>query len=103
MTQNAEQPMSDMSTVVIYLLLMLGNHGYFRLAGTYLHKATCEAAAKENNSGFGYGKPAKPGELQEWREWEARCIPFSGKAPPSSYLTAFTDDEKESDFLKNRK
>jgi hypothetical protein len=85
-----------MSPVVIYLLLMLGNHGYFRLEGTYLHKATCEAAAKENNAGFDF-KPA-----QEWREWEARCLPFSGKAPPSSSLTAFADDEKESDFLKNR-
>jgi hypothetical protein len=50
---------------------MLGNHGYFRLEGTYLHKATCEAAAKENNAGFGwYGEPAKPGE---WRPWEARA------------------------------
>jgi hypothetical protein len=89
-----------MSPVVIYLLLMLGNHGYFRLEGTYLHKTACEAAAKENNAGFGwYGEPAKPGE---WRPWEARCLPFSGKAPPSSYLTAFADDEKESDFLKNR-
>ena len=43
-----------MSPVVIYLLLMLGNHGSFRLEGTYLHKTTCEAAAKENNSGFGW-------------------------------------------------
>jgi hypothetical protein len=41
-----------MTPVVIYLLLMLGNHGSFRLEGTYLHRATCEAAAKENNSGF---------------------------------------------------
>ena len=87
-----------MSPVLIYLLLMLGNHGYFRLQGTYLHKATCEAAAKENNAGFEYGEPAG-----ERHPWEARCLPFSGKAPPSSYLTAFTDDEKESDFLKNRK
>jgi hypothetical protein len=88
-----------MSPVIIYLLFMLGNHGFFRLEGTYLHKATCEAAAKESNAGFGYGDPAKPGE---WRPWEARCLPFGGKAPPSSYLTAFADDEKESDFLKNR-
>jgi hypothetical protein len=48
---------------------MLGNHGHFRLEGTYLHKATSEAAAKENNAGFGYGEPAKPGE---WRPWDSR-------------------------------
>jgi hypothetical protein len=80
------------SPVVIYLLLMLGKHGSFRLEGTYLHKTTCQAAAKENNSGFGwYGKPAKPGE---WRPWEAKCLPFSGKAP--HYLSEFADSPTES-------
>jgi hypothetical protein len=74
-----------MTPVVIYLLLMLGNHGSFRLQGTYLHKTACEAAAKENNSGFSwYGKPDRPGE---WQPWEARCLPYSGKAPP--YLSNF--------------
>jgi hypothetical protein len=58
---------------------MLGDHGSFRLEGTYLHKTTCEAAAKENNSGFGwYGKPAT---LGEWRPWEANYKVFARDFP----------------------
>jgi hypothetical protein len=50
-----------MKPIVIYLLLMLGNHGTFRLEGTYLHKTTCEAAAKDNNSAFRwYSTPTRP-------------------------------------------
>ena len=77
-----------MTVTAIYLLLILGNHGYYRLEGTYLDKTACEAKAEDLNTGFDF----KPSE--EWAQWEARCLPFSGKAP--SGLSNFADSPPES-------
>ena len=70
-----------MPILVIYLLVMLGNHGDARFGGEpFLDKAACEVAAHQANVDMGLYDPdriapLKPGE--PWGEWETRCFAFT--------------------------
>lgn len=68
--------------VVIYLAIMLGNHGWrYHDAVIFDEMAACQAAAQRiNDEQFeSEGVPFKPGK--EIREWETRCFAFQAVSP----------------------
>lgn len=74
----------------VYLLLMLGNHGDYRVIDVYPDKKACEAVAVENNKLLAPNKhPSK-----EWFTWEHRCFRFSGMAPKGPFTNGCITPEK---------